>query len=210
MTDRSGRIVLVNAQTERMFGYARDEMLGQTVEMLVPKRFRAEHPSRRSDFFARPAVRPMGAGRDLFGQRKDGSEFPVEIGLTPIETDDGLYVLSAIVDITERKRAEQAVQQSAERFQALVNAAAQIVWTTDAEGTALDDSPSCAFHGTDVRRVSQFGLAQCAAPGRLPSGSRTVAAGRCGQITLPVRTSDSPLQRRMALDRRPGNTASGS
>ena len=75
-------------------------MLGQPVEMLVPERFRARHPELRQTFFLDPQPRPMGAGRDLYGVRKDGSEFPVEIGLNPIETDEGTMVLSAIVDIT--------------------------------------------------------------------------------------------------------------
>ena len=80
---------MVNAQAERVFGYRRDEMLGQPIEMLVPERFRAPHPGLRGSFFADPKSRPMGAGRDLFALRKDGSEFPVEIGLNPIETERG-------------------------------------------------------------------------------------------------------------------------
>jgi PAS domain S-box-containing protein len=107
MSNNAGQIVLVNLQTERMFGYPREALLGQQIEMLVPERFRAEHPGYRHAFFRRPAARPMGAGRDLHGRRRDGSEFPVEIGLTPIETEDGVFVLSAIVDITERKQAEE-------------------------------------------------------------------------------------------------------
>ncbi|HVC92722.1 MAG TPA: PAS domain S-box protein, partial [Pirellulales bacterium] len=169
MIDEDGRIVLINTQTERMFGYDRSELTGQKVELLVPERFRAQHPDRRSDFFANPVVRSMGAGRELFGLRKDGSEFPVEIGLTPIKTDEGLLVLSAIVDITERKRTEQAVQQSAERFQALVNAAAQIVWTTDAEGTALDDSPSWrAFTGQTYAEYRSTGWLNALHPDDCP------------------------------------------
>lgn len=130
MIDRDGRIILINAQTEKLFGYMRDELLGQPVELLVPKRFRSQHPEYRTSFLANPAARAMGVGRDLFGQRKDGSEFPVEIGLTPIESDEGLLVLSAIVDITERKRAEQKFRlavESAPNGMLMINAEGRIV-----------------------------------------------------------------------------------
>ncbi|WP_445681829.1 PAS domain S-box protein [Radicibacter daui] len=109
MVNGNGRIEMVNAQAERVFGYARDEMLGQPIEMLVPERARATHPDKRAGFFAHPTSRPMGAGRDLFGRRKDGSEFAVEIGLNPIETDEGKMVLSAIVDISDRKQKEERI-----------------------------------------------------------------------------------------------------
>ncbi len=112
MIDRDGLIVMVNTQTERVFAYSRGELLGRPVEMLVPERFRRDHPSLRSSFFATPVSRPMGIGRDLYGRRKDGSEFPVEIGLNPIETDDGSMVLSAIVDITDRKEKEERIRAS--------------------------------------------------------------------------------------------------
>jgi PAS domain S-box-containing protein len=105
--DQSGSMLLVNSQTEKLFGYGREELLDRPVEMLVPMRFRANHPRLRESFFADVQARPMGAGRDLFGLRKDGTEFPVEIGLNPIRTDEGMLVLSAIADITERKRAER-------------------------------------------------------------------------------------------------------
>src|SRR5260370_232231 len=104
MVDPAGKIVMVNTQAERVFGYARTELVGQPVEMLVPERFRSHHPELRTSFFTDPRPRPMGAGRDLYGLKKDGSEFPVEIGLNPIETDEGTMGLSAIVDITARKR----------------------------------------------------------------------------------------------------------
>jgi len=110
VTDADGRIVLVNSQTERLFGYARGELLGQTVEVLIPHRFRARHPALRRSFVAAPAARSLGAGRDLFALRKDGSEFPVEIGLNPVEIDRRLHVLSAIVDITVRKQAENELR----------------------------------------------------------------------------------------------------
>ena len=85
-----------------MFGYSRVELLGKPIEVLVPERYRANHSGLRKSFFADPVSRPMGAGRDLYGLRKDGIEFPVEIGLNPIETDEGTIVLSAIVDISAR------------------------------------------------------------------------------------------------------------
>ncbi len=107
MTDNSGRIVLVNREVERLFGYSREELLGQPVDMLVPEQFRDMHPGYRGSFIADPKVRAMGAGRDLYGRRKDGTEVPVEIGLNPIATEEGLFVLSAIVDISARRRAEE-------------------------------------------------------------------------------------------------------
>jgi hypothetical protein len=106
MIDAQGRIVLVNREIERLFGYSREELLGHPVDTLVPERYRAGHPVFRAGFMGSPRVRAMGAGRDLFGLRKDGSEVPVEIGLTPVATEDGLFVLSSIVDISARKQAE--------------------------------------------------------------------------------------------------------
>lgn len=117
MIDRRGKIVLVNKETERLFGYSRLELLGQPIEKLVPERFRGGHPGFRADFFAHPQTRAMGAGRDLYGVRKDGVEIPVEIGLNPIETDEGLFVLASVVDITERKRAELELRRSNEELE---------------------------------------------------------------------------------------------
>jgi PAS domain S-box-containing protein len=110
IVDRSGRIVLVNTQTERLFGYARAELLEQSVDILVPDRFRARHPEHRTRYFADSKVRPMGAGLDLHGRRKDGSEFPVEISLSPLDTEEGTLVSSSIRDITDRKHVERALQ----------------------------------------------------------------------------------------------------
>lgn len=126
MINQDGVIELVNAQAEIIFGYARDELLGQAVEILLPERLRKHHPHHRLAFFSTPKNRPMGAGRELYGQRKDGSEFPLEIGLTPMQTTEGIKVLSAIADISERLRQET-------QFRRMVEAAPYGIFMINAE-----------------------------------------------------------------------------
>jgi len=112
MVDRSGTIEMVNAQAERLFGYERSELLGQSIETLVPERFRAGHEGSRDAYSADPKSRPMGVCREVYARKKDGTEFPVEIGLNLIETGAGTMVLSAIVDITERKQREERIRSA--------------------------------------------------------------------------------------------------
>jgi protein-histidine pros-kinase len=110
IADGSGSIVLVNAQTERLFGYPREELLGKKVEVLIPRRYHGAHATHRGEFFSQPRARPMGAGLELQGVRRDGSEFPVEISLSPLQTDEGTLVSAAIRDITDRKAIQRALQ----------------------------------------------------------------------------------------------------
>lgn len=108
VVDAKGRITKVNAQSEHVFGYSREEFVGQPVEILLPRRFTADHAGQRTDYLTQPLMRPMGVGVELFARRKDGSEFPVDVMLSSVQTDEGSLVLAVVRDITERKRAEEA------------------------------------------------------------------------------------------------------
>ena len=128
MADAEGKIVLANSQVEKIFGYQREELIGKSIEVLVPERFRGAHFSYRKEFAKHPTARPMGAGRDLYGLRKDGSEFHIEIGLNPIQADEGDLVLSAITDITDRIRVMEAVRNSEALFRKVANSAPVMIW----------------------------------------------------------------------------------
>ena len=117
MVNEGGIILMVNRRIEQLFGYERAELIGQPVEMLVPQRMKSHHASDRAAYFAHSESRAMGKGRDLSGVRKDGEEFPLEIGLNPIRTSDGMQVLASVVDISERKTySGGAIERIAERL----------------------------------------------------------------------------------------------
>ena len=120
VTDLEGRITGANAQLEKLFGFHRSELLSQPVETLIPERFRSGHPAHRKTFHTEPRMRPMGVGVELYGRRKDGTEFPVDIMLSPVETAEGRAVLSVIHDISEKKRAEEALRKSEQQLRSLV------------------------------------------------------------------------------------------
>jgi PAS domain S-box-containing protein len=116
VVDKTGHICMVNGHLAKMFGYAREDLIGQAVEILIPVQFRAHHPALRTVFAAAPSARPMGAGRDLYGLCNDGTEFPIEIGLSPFQRDGHDMVLATIIDITERKRLENEREQLREEL----------------------------------------------------------------------------------------------
>ena len=134
MTDAGGKILLVNAEVERLFGYRRKELIGNSIDILLPAAMRAAHVKHRESFVAHPEIRRMGVGRDLFGVRKDGTQIPVEVGLNPIRTRDKLLVLSAVTDITKRKLAETELKLAEEKFRLVVEASPSGMIMTDAAG----------------------------------------------------------------------------
>ncbi len=144
MVNRSGAISLVNSQAEQMFGYAREELIGQPIEVLVPTTVRDDHPGMRDAFFTDPKARSMGVGRDLHGLRKNGQEVPIEIGLNPIETSEGMFTLASIIDITERKQLEKlsrTLHTDALR-QSMINSMPFSIIALDAQGKILAVNPA--------------------------------------------------------------------
>lgn len=129
-----GGIVLANVQTERLFGYARGDLIGQPIEILVPERLRDRHLGHRRGFLAAPRVRPMGEGLELWGRRADGSEFPVAISLSPVETAEGTLTIAAIRDVTAAKRAEKELRDRETKFRAMLEAAPDAIVIADPQG----------------------------------------------------------------------------
>lgn len=137
IVNKDGDIVLVNSQTERWFGYRREELLGQPVEILMPERFRERHCYYRNTYIANPTIRPMGLGAELYGLRRDGSEFPVEISLSPLETDREMLVSSTIRDISVRKQAEEKIHAGEARFRQLLDSAPDAIVIVNQEGNIV-------------------------------------------------------------------------
>jgi PAS domain S-box-containing protein len=178
IVDEKGTVVLVNGQAETLFGYERTEIIGQFVELLVPERFRQAHPQHRSHYFRKTGVRPMGAGLELYGRRRDGTEFPIEVSLSPLETEQGLLVSSAIRDITERKKAEHQrarlaaiVESSGDAIIGLTNDGVITSWNGGAQrlfGYSADEMVGVALASTalvspapeDEVRTIKAGLAR--------------------------------------------------
>jgi PAS domain S-box-containing protein len=142
--DGEGKILHVNAQTEAMFGYSRDALIGQRIELLVPERYRGRHEGHRADYGDQPKIRRMGAGLDLYGRRQDGSEFPVEISLSPVPSEDGTLVLCAIRDISDRKKTEDDLRRANEE---LAQRADRELWESRTRLAAIVDSSDDAIIG---------------------------------------------------------------
>lgn len=135
ISDTTGTIVLVNAEAETLFGYTRSELIGQTIELLIPERFHDHHVVHRSGYIKEPRARMMGTGLDLYARRRDGSEFPVDISLSAVQSDDGLLVFTGIRDITWRKQAERQLRENEARFRAVAETATDAVIIADSNGT---------------------------------------------------------------------------
>lgn len=195
LVNRKGIITLVNAQTETLFGYSREELLGQSIDILSPAPLRGAHPGHRAAFFADFKMRAMGADRDLYGLHKDGREIPIEINLNPIETAEGLMVLSSIMDITERKRAEEVLRESEERFRTLANNMSQLAWMADAQGwTFWYNRRWFDYSGTTLEDMEGWGWQKVHHPDHVQRVVDKIRhcfqAGEVWEDTFPLRGRD--------------------
>ena len=157
VTDSEGRITNANAQVQRAFGYTREELVGKPVEILIPERFRSAHPHHRETYGARATQRPMGVGLELFGLRKDGTEFPIDIMLSPVETAEGRVIVSVIRDISERKRTEEALRHSEQQLRALFEFSPDAIIASDQRGriTEMNEQVESLFGYTKAELLGQ-------------------------------------------------------
>ena len=173
VVDQAGAIVFFNAQIEKLFGYSREELIGQTVELLIPEQFRTTHAALRDQFEKNRQPRPMGAGRDLCGRRKDGSEFPVEIGINPFRSGDRALVIASVVDISERKRNEEHVRLIMNELSHRSKNLLMVV---------------LAIAGQTVKRATSFGEFQKQFEGRL------MAIARCHDLLVEQGWAGASIQ----------------
>ncbi len=185
VVDREGNIVKINKQAERIFGYSREEVLGKPIEILIPERFREIHVEQRREYMSRPRIRILGTDLELYGRKKDGSEFPVDIILGPLQTEKGLVVLAIVRDITEHQQMEEALRASELKYRSIFENAAEGIFQIAMEGRILTANPVWArmlghaspeeliAHVSDIRKLC--------APGQRVEMMRTIR--EYGEIT---------------------------
>ena len=195
MTDAEGRIMMVNAEAEKLFGYERDDLLGQPIEMLLPHHLRDAHQGHRKTFSTAPAVRFLGS-RDLFGRRKDGSEFPVEVGLNPIQTQDGLVVLSVVVDVTERKRIDRLKSE----FVATVSHELRTPLTSIAGSLKLLESGAIGQLPGPVERLVGIALDNSLRLSRLVDDILDIQKLEAGKVNFNLERTDVKAVVRQAIE----------